>query len=427
MARLRVLGENPPPPRGDGENQLRELRDYLTRLKDELEFLVTHLGEDNLDGDLAKHIRQIDAQAGEIEEIDTALAGKQDVLTFDNAPTSGSDNPVKSGGIYTALQGKQNTLTFDDAPASGSNNPVKSGGVYTALARKQDTLTFDDAPTSGSNNPVKSGGVYTALQTKVNPCLLDNWLFAGGGSHRGDGWFPINHRKQMLYSGTDYCIDRWKLVALTGGAPQAYLQDRNIRLRATGNSCYIQQRGVDWRSIAGKTVTYSILYEGGLATGSGTVPTSAPASGNITTIVLLNSQVPNGAGCGLYLNDGGICYAQVGQTVDHELEIIAVYLEVGEEQTFVRKKNNNWVLNTVPNFQEEQLKCATSKLDSLDGGYSGFNAVVGKVNNSGNPYIRFFMDNGHEYQFGLLSNGNLAIQEYDGSGWTTLRQYAPTS
>lgn len=31
------------------------------------------------------------------------LAGKQATLTFDNAPTQGSTNPVKSGGIYLAL------------------------------------------------------------------------------------------------------------------------------------------------------------------------------------------------------------------------------------------------------------------------------------------------------------------------------------
>ena len=40
-------------------------------------------------------------------EMDTALAGKQDTLTFDNAPTDGSNNPVKSDGIYDALAGKQ--------------------------------------------------------------------------------------------------------------------------------------------------------------------------------------------------------------------------------------------------------------------------------------------------------------------------------
>lgn len=136
MARIRVLAENPPPPRGYVEDQLRELRDYITRMKDELEFLLAHLGEDNLDSVLTGYVGQIRTQTGEIEDINTALAGKQDTLTFDDSPTSGSNNPVKSGGVYTALGGKQDTLTFDNSPTSGSSNPVKSGGVYTALASK---------------------------------------------------------------------------------------------------------------------------------------------------------------------------------------------------------------------------------------------------------------------------------------------------
>ncbi len=97
-----------------------------------------------------------------------ALNAKQNKLTFDNTPVSGSSNPVKSGGVYSALAGKQDNLTFDDAPVSGSSNPVKSGGVYSALAGKQDNLTFDDAPVSGSSNPVKSGGIYSALDGKVS-------------------------------------------------------------------------------------------------------------------------------------------------------------------------------------------------------------------------------------------------------------------
>lgn len=119
MARLRVLGENPPPPRGTSVNQLKDLRDYLTRLKDELEFLLTHLGEDNLDGGMTEYLRRIREQSvqiygiqEEISDIDTALSGKQDTLTFDDTPTSGSDNPVKSGGVHTALTGKENADRF---------------------------------------------------------------------------------------------------------------------------------------------------------------------------------------------------------------------------------------------------------------------------------------------------------------------------
>ena len=107
-------------------------------------------------------------------QVDTLLLTKQSVLTFDNAPTNGSNNPVKSGGIYTALQGKQDTLTFDNAPTEDSDNPVKSGGVYAALENKQDTLTFDNAPTEDSDNPVKSGGVYAALEEKQDTLTFDN-------------------------------------------------------------------------------------------------------------------------------------------------------------------------------------------------------------------------------------------------------------
>lgn len=79
---------------------------------------------------------------------------KQDALTFDNLPTQGSNNPVKSNGIYnrmhiltTAIQqvsedvvtlqqampGKQNVLTFDNTPTANSDNPVKSGGIKSAI------------------------------------------------------------------------------------------------------------------------------------------------------------------------------------------------------------------------------------------------------------------------------------------------------
>ena len=148
-------------------------------------------------------------------QVDTALAAKQNTLTFDNTPTENSTNPVTSGGIYNALQNvqpdlsnyydkdeiddahltisaalnelhdeKQDLLNFDNSPTQNSTNPVTSGGVYdalqnvqpdlsnyynktevdTALANKQNTLTFDSAPTQNSTNPVTSGGVYTALQ-----------------------------------------------------------------------------------------------------------------------------------------------------------------------------------------------------------------------------------------------------------------------
>lgn len=87
---------------------------------------------------------------------DLPLTQEGDVISAENL--NDLEDRIEAG-----LNEKQNTLTFDDVPTSGSNNPVKSGGVYTGLAGKQNTLTFDNAPTLGSTNPVTSGGVYTAI------------------------------------------------------------------------------------------------------------------------------------------------------------------------------------------------------------------------------------------------------------------------
>ena len=61
--------------------------------------------------------------------VDAELAGKQDLLTFDQVPTDGSTNPVESNGIFDALAGKQDLLTFDQTPTAGSTNPVESQGI----------------------------------------------------------------------------------------------------------------------------------------------------------------------------------------------------------------------------------------------------------------------------------------------------------
>lgn len=104
---------------------------------------------------------QAEGAASGVSALQTAVSGKQDRLTFDSAPISGSSNPVTSGGIYNALQNV--SVQTDAVPTQGSTKAVQSGGVFTALQGKQNTLTFDSTPTQGSTNPVTSGGVYSAI------------------------------------------------------------------------------------------------------------------------------------------------------------------------------------------------------------------------------------------------------------------------
>ena len=94
--------------------------------------------------------------SGAINELKAALGTKQDTLTFDNAPTASSDNPVKSGGIKDALDGKSNTghshtvSDITDFPVvdqiyDGASANAQSGvAVASAISSKADSSAIDE-------------------------------------------------------------------------------------------------------------------------------------------------------------------------------------------------------------------------------------------------------------------------------------------
>jgi hypothetical protein len=49
-----------------------------------------------------------------------------------------------------------------------------------------------------------------------------------------------------------------------------------------------------------------------------------------------------------------------------ELSVKAVKLELGTEQTLAHQENGTWVLNEIPDYEEELVKCQTSTADSTD-------------------------------------------------------------
>ena len=110
-------------------------------------------------------------------EANDLLDTKQNTLTFDNTPTTGSNNPVKSSGIKSALDAKQNTLQWDSEPTAGSTKAISSGSVKTALDAKQNVLTFDNVPTLDSPNPVKSDGIYRAMSTSATSSVTKQLNF----------------------------------------------------------------------------------------------------------------------------------------------------------------------------------------------------------------------------------------------------------
>ena len=101
---------------------------------------------------------------------------------MDSTPTAGSNKPVTSSGIKAALDasGQAVSALQDDVEAAlGDINDIN-----TALAGKQNTLTFDSEPINESINPVTSEGIKDAID-RVDYNLRD-WTsrvyFATAGS-----------------------------------------------------------------------------------------------------------------------------------------------------------------------------------------------------------------------------------------------------
>nr|CAH19077.1 ester hydrolase [uncultured prokaryote] len=99
------------------------------------------------------------------DELTTLLNGKQNVLTFDNVPTSGSNNPVKSGGLYELFAAIDAKLPSD---ASANNKLVAEnrlaayvGGIIGALDATFDLTSADGHVTF---KMTQADGVITSVQ-----------------------------------------------------------------------------------------------------------------------------------------------------------------------------------------------------------------------------------------------------------------------
>ena len=86
----------------------------------------------------------------------TALqSGKQDVLTFDPAPASGSVNPVTSGGVYTAVNNVSIALGVTDLKVS-----ALEGAMGTT-----DISSIGDGTVTGAISAINNGSAQESIET----------------------------------------------------------------------------------------------------------------------------------------------------------------------------------------------------------------------------------------------------------------------
>ena len=96
--------------------------------------------------------------APSIQIVENALAGKQANLTFDSTPTSGSSNPVTSGGVYNALSYKHGE--FSPTNLIGDTIPVIRCGNIAIV--NVDTTTRNDIIVDTVPSPKLLGNISDA-------------------------------------------------------------------------------------------------------------------------------------------------------------------------------------------------------------------------------------------------------------------------
>jgi len=205
-------------------------------------------------------------------------------------------------------------------------------GVMDVVGSGQLDSSFEADNLTGAANELKN-----TLNQLTRPNLLDNWYFVGGGSQGGNGKFPINQRGQTIYTNAGYGVDRWIYGTYTIG---------NSGITISANTMY--QRLSDPDSYSGKTLTFSVLLSDG---------SLYSISGNPTT-----GFSGDGLGCAI---DSGLNVLWVSISITGTA-IVAVKLEIGSNQSLAHLEGSTWVLNEMPDYAEQMLRCCSSAADPSD-------------------------------------------------------------
>ena len=220
MPKLRELTKDPPLARGDAENQLEEMRDYLIKVVEELKYQLENLDTDNLGDSVFRKIE------GMIPSVPSAYTSNPEM---DGTASPGSSEAWARGDhVHPSDTGKQDALTFDSSPTQNSTNPVTSGGIYSAMnTRYSETTLFStltDVHTDTTITLSNGHGNYKLLMLMFN-----SQSPASAGSR-----MPLTITNQELRQGGYYPlrnsdVDGYVRVNfISGQNTQIRIQDTNI-------------------------------------------------------------------------------------------------------------------------------------------------------------------------------------------------------
>lgn len=200
------------------------------------------------------------------------------------------------------------------------------------MADDKFVLSLDSAELPETLEKARSGS---------NGNLLHNWYFVN----------PVNQKGLTGFAGTGYGIDCWKCSS----KDSAYTLDE-YGLTFTSKNLRFDQLVENAEDLIGETVTFSALI------------VRNTAAANITLAALVNGSADNTRG----IPAGAVgCFSTTFQ-VEEGFEGVRIYtasgftgavtvaaakLELGAHQTLAHNENGVWVLNDIPDYGVELLKC----------------------------------------------------------------------
>ena len=243
-------------------------------------------------------------------------------------------------------------------PAQTFTVAVTGFGVQASnakLATTEDKLPNPNALTitSGSNSVTYDGSAPKSIDIPVgcNANLLRNGTFADG--------CIVNQRGKTSYAGTGYGVDMWYTTGATLSVDVTAEGVKLYKNAASANPAWAQALETD--AAVGQTVTVSMLYKGNgegaslrVAQSGGIVTLSNVSDWTLVQNTFTLEKWSVGA-----LQDRAIVAIQCFENMaaNQGLYIKAIKLELGEQQTLAHQENGAWVLNELPDYGGELLRC----------------------------------------------------------------------
>lgn len=243
-------------------------------------------------------------------------------------------------------------------PAQTFTVAVTGFGVQASnakLATTEDKLPNPNALTitSGSNSVTYDGSAPKSIDIPVgcSPNLLRNGTFADG--------CIVNQRGKTSYAGTGYGVDMWYTTGATLSVDVTAEGVKLYKNAASANPAWAQALETD--AAVGQTVTVSMLYKGNgegaslrVAQSGGIVTLSNVSDWTLVQNTFTLEKWSVGA-----LQDRAIVAIQCFENMaaNQGLYIKAIKLELGEQQTLAHQENGAWVLNELPDYGGELLRC----------------------------------------------------------------------